>query len=177
MNCDCDRRCGSITILIDWNTTVDHWTFSLTDKSWKHGNIVASCGVKQIHAIPIEKKLCWWIGFCSASDVESCVHNSNVVCSQTRCQIGIFWAEICNKETYETKRLLLCCFWWKEKKRKYYAQLRNVQKKFEPPEEFEPMTFQVPVGRSSHWAMENSHGEQVAGFGVTTTGFHISWVH
>lgn len=35
-------------------------------------------------------------------------------------------------------------------RRKYYAQLRNAQKKFELPEEFEPMTFQVPVGRSSH---------------------------
>ena len=35
-------------------------------------------------------------------------------------------------------------------RRKYYVQLGNAQKKFEPPEEFEPMNFQVPVGRSSH---------------------------
>ena len=62
-------------------------------------------------------------------------------------------------------------------RRKYYVQLGNARKKFEPPEEFEPINFQVPVGRSSHWAMGNSHGEQVAGFGVTTTGLHISWVH
>ena len=35
-------------------------------------------------------------------------------------------------------------------RRKYYVQLRNAQKKFEPPEEFELMTFRVPVGHSSH---------------------------
>ena len=101
MNRDRDRCCGSITILIDWNTAVDYWTSSLTDRSCKRCNIIASCGVKQTHAIPIKTKLCWWIGFCAASDVESCVHESNIVCSQTRRQNGISWAKVCNNEKYK----------------------------------------------------------------------------
>lgn len=135
MNCDWDRRWGSITILIDWSTAVAHWTSSLTDKSCKHCDIIASCGVTQINAIPVKTKLCWWIGFCAAIDVESCVHESNVVCRQTRRQNCMFWAKICNKETYETKRLLLCCFLWKKNnnRRIYYVQLRNAQKKIRTP--------------------------------------------
>lgn len=43
-----------------------------------------------------------------------------------------------------------------------------LEKKSEPPTGIEPTTFHIPVGRSNNLAMVDSHGEQVAGFGVTT---------
>ena len=41
MNCDCDRRCGSITMIIEWNTAVAHQTSFLTDGSFMHCNITS----------------------------------------------------------------------------------------------------------------------------------------
>ena len=109
MNCDCDRCCGSTTILVEWNTAVAHWTSFLTDGSCMHCNITSSCGVKQSHAIPIKAKRSWWIGFCTASDVETWVYDSNVVCSQTRRQSGIFWTKVCHKKhmSYYPYKLML----------------------------------------------------------------------
>lgn len=43
-----------------------------------------------------------------------------------------------------------------------------LEKKSEPPAGIEPTTFHIPVGRSNNLAMVDSHGEQVAGLGVTT---------
>ena len=43
-----------------------------------------------------------------------------------------------------------------------------LEKKSEPPAGIEPTTFHIPVGRCNNLAMVDSHGEQVAGFGVTT---------
>lgn len=109
MNCDCGRCCGSVTIPIEWNAAVAYWTDSfLTDGSCMRYNITSSCGVKQTYSISIKAKLCWWIGFCAASDVETCVYDSNVVCSQTRRQSGIFWTKVCHKETYELLPLQTC---------------------------------------------------------------------
>ena len=48
-----------------------------------------------------------------------------------------------------------------------------MQKKSEPPVGIEPTTFQIQIGRINHWAMGDSHSEQVAGHDQDI----ISWVH
>ena len=96
---DCDRSCESIAIIIGWNAAIADWTSSLINWSCIHCSIIASCDIAQFLAICIKSKLRWWIGFCSAGDVEDLTHIDNVA-NDTRGKRGIFWTKTCSKETF-----------------------------------------------------------------------------
>ena len=97
VHCNSDCLCWSITIIIEWNASVDHWFIPFIDWGCVNCQITTNSGVKQTILPFVESILRRWVGLWTAGEVEACIHSNSVV-SQIRCnKICIYGTIVCKR--------------------------------------------------------------------------------